>query len=104
MKNICRQESINSILTLLKVESTLIHNLRLSSIDLNAINRQSAAHTATSSHSTCAIGLTSGFNSLIKNSLNVCKCESQKDIFFLAETALKSIIQNKFVCTQAELK
>lgn len=59
--------------------STLIHNLRLSSIDLNAISLQSAAHTATSSHSTCATGLTPGFNSLMKNSLNVCKCKSGRN-------------------------
>lgn len=42
---------------------------------LNVINRQSAAQTATSSHSAFVIGLTPGFNSLIKNSLNVCTQE-----------------------------
>lgn len=55
------------------VVSTLIQNLRLSSADLNAIKRLSAAHIATSSRPTQAIGLAPGFNSLMKNSLKVYK-------------------------------
>jgi hypothetical protein len=52
--------------------NTLIQNLELSSTDLNAIRRQSAPHTAMLSCSAEAIGLEPGFNSLMKNSLNVC--------------------------------
>ena len=55
-----------------KLKYTLIQNLRLSSAVLNAMRRQSAAHTAISSRSICAIGLAPGFNSLMKNSLKVC--------------------------------
>lgn len=55
-----------------KKKNTLIQNLVLSSTDLNAVRRQSAAHTATSSRSAEAIGLEPGFNSRMKNSLNVC--------------------------------
>jgi len=55
----------------LRGRNTLIQNLRLSSTDLKAIKRQSAAHMATLSCSTEAIGLAPGFNSLMKNSLNV---------------------------------
>lgn len=56
-----------------KAMYTLIQNLELSVTELNAIIRQSAAHTATSSCSKQAIGLAPGFNSLVKNSLNVCQ-------------------------------
>ena len=54
------------------VKPTLIQNRRLSSAELKAIKRLSAEHTATPSCSILAIGLEPGFNSLIKNSLNVC--------------------------------
>lgn len=47
-----------------------------SEADSNAVNRQSAPHTATSSDSGLVIGLASGFNSLIKNSLNVWNQEN----------------------------
>lgn len=50
---------------------TLIQNRIESSAVSNAINRLSAAHTATSSRSELVIGLAPGFNSLTKNSLNV---------------------------------
>lgn len=53
------------------IKSTLIQNRMLSSADLKAIKRLSAAHTATSSRSGKAIGLAPSFNSLMKNSLNV---------------------------------
>lgn len=62
-------------------EITLIQNLKLSSTDLKAISRQSAAHTATSSRSIDAIGLEPGFNSLMKNSLNVCPKRNLQDVY-----------------------
>lgn len=68
--------------------NTLIQNLELSSTDLNAIRRQSAPHTAMLSCSAEAIGLEPGFNSLMKNSLNVCPEHYSKQV----------ILQDSYYC------
>jgi hypothetical protein len=52
---------------------TLIQSLVLSSMELKAIKRLSAAQVATLSWSPCAIGLAPGFSPLMKNSLKVYK-------------------------------
>jgi len=48
---------------------------------LNAINRESAADTATESMSSYAIGRTPGLSSLMKKSLNVCTHKESLDKF-----------------------
>lgn len=57
---------------------TLIQNLKLSSMHLNAIRRLSAAQTEISSFWGQEIGLAPGFNSRMKNSLNVYRSKQQK--------------------------
>jgi hypothetical protein len=59
----------------------LIQKRVASSELLNAINRESAAHTATESMSSYAIGRTPGLSSLMKNSLNVCMHKESLDKF-----------------------